>query len=196
MRIISRRCAITCSRAAPAVASWRCDVAERDDEEARAALEAVELRHLRVRLVDRLRPGERSPAEVDELAAEPSLHRPIGGDRRIDATRDEAQRTAATPTGSPPRPGMRSEKAKSSFLSTSSCTSRSGRERSTPSPSSSCTARPTTVASSCDVSSPTSCHGGARGSRTSFPAARAASRSQPRTPPRASSRPRAPGAGD
>src|SRR5205807_7432765 len=50
-------------------------LAERDDVQPRAALEAIELRHVRVRLVDRLGPGERAAAEVDEVAAQAALHR-------------------------------------------------------------------------------------------------------------------------
>ena len=80
-------------------------LAERDDEEAGAALEAVEPRDLGVRLVDRLRPRERTAAEVHEVAAEAALHHPVGRDRGVDAAGEQDYRAAARPDRESAAPG-------------------------------------------------------------------------------------------
>ena len=80
--------------------------AERDDEQPRVALEAVEPAGQRVGLVDRLGPGERSAAEVHEVAAQAALHHPVGGHRRVEPARQEHQRPSARC-----RPGARRRRA-------------------------------------------------------------------------------------
>ncbi len=73
------------------------NVAERDDEEPRTALESAEPCRVCVRLVDRLGACVRPPAEVDELAAQATLHRPVRGDGRVDPTGEKRERPAADP---------------------------------------------------------------------------------------------------
>ena len=71
------------------------DDAEGHEKEPRPALEAVELRGVRVRLVDRLRARVRAPAEVDEVAAQASLHRPVRCHRRVDPAREQDESAPA-----------------------------------------------------------------------------------------------------
>ena len=85
---------------------------ERNHEQARAALEAVQLGDQRVGLVGRLGPGERLPAEMDVVAAQAAPHHPVGGDRRVDPAREQHQGAATGPdrkTAPSPEPVERHE---------------------------------------------------------------------------------------
>jgi len=70
---------------------------ERHHEQPRTALEPVQPADQRVGLVDRLRPGQRHPGEVQEVAAQPAPHHPVRGDRRVDAAGHQRDRPAAHP---------------------------------------------------------------------------------------------------
>ena len=89
----------SCSRPAPAAAIRRWASPKGTTKQPRAALEAVELRDVRVGLVDRLGPRVRAAAEVDEVAAQAALHRPVGGDGRVDPAREQDERAAGDADG-------------------------------------------------------------------------------------------------
>jgi 3-deoxy-7-phosphoheptulonate synthase len=81
-------------------------LAERHHVQPGAALEPVEPAHQRVGLVDRLGPGQRQAGKVQEHAAQPALHHPVRGYRRVDAAGQQHDRAAAHPDRQPALPRL------------------------------------------------------------------------------------------